>query len=317
MKVYFDSVNFESSTGPNSFAKRLAMQLSLMGVEIVDAHDNYDIALVTIEHSSRLDVTKPFVVRLDGIWFKPEEFHTRNTRIRDCYNHADAVVFQSEFDMKMVTKWFGIPRTVERNRIIRNGISLQRVDRIDDAIMRVRDEHEKVFVCSAAWHPQKRLSDNIALYRHIRKTDKNSCLIVLGGGDVKMDRDCVRDHIFYTGPQPQEKCLQVFAAADRMLHMAWLDHCPNSVLESLSQETAVICGDSGGTKEIVGKNGTILPDVEYNFELMDYDNPPKFKIDNDLIVNTSKLKLDLSDVSIEKCACKYFELFENVLQFSK
>lgn len=323
MKVYFDNVDFRSSSGPNSFVRRLAKQLSVMGVEIADS-DDYDVALVTIEPTSRLDVSKPFVQRLDGIWFKPEEFHTHNTRIKDCYDHATSVVFQSDFDATMIQRWFG---QRQYSYTVPNGIEIKRVTQFADAILKIRQEYETIFVCSASWHPQKRLDDNIRLYKQLRKQCPNSCLIVMGGGNVTMDPDSVKDRIFYTGPQPQEVCLQVFAAADWMIHLAWLDHCPNTVLESLSQETPVICGDSGGTHELIvnrgsillndrriSNNGIVLNDVKYNYELMDYDRPPSFPILDDLRLDLSKQKVDIDHLSIERCALRYKRILQSACQ---
>lgn len=311
MKIYFDNVDISGRTtsGPHSFAHRLAKQLFLLGVEVTSDPSEYDVALVTIEHTNRLNASRPTVQRIDGIWFAPNEFETRNVRIRECYGFADHVVFQSEFDKNMVTKWFGRPRD---SVVITNGIEIKRVDRFIDTIVSIRESHEKVFVCSANWHPQKRLRDNVRLYRSLRKSYPSSCLIVMGG-NFEMDRDCVRDEIFYTGPISQEYCLQVYAASDWMIHLAWLDHCPNVVCESLSQETPVICGDSGGTKEVLGrsgKNGIVLKDVPYNFELAYYDNPPQFPIPNEL--ELPKTIVDASHLSIVECTKKYIDVFEKV-----
>lgn len=304
-------MNLQSTTGPNSFVKRLADQLTKMGVEVVDESDGYDVALVTIEHTSRLDVTKPFVHRIDGLWFRPDDFYHRNNRIRDCYEHADAVIYQSYFDEKMVKKWFGEPRS---SSVIHNGIDTSvKALEFSDAVLRIRDSHEKVFVCSSTWHPQKRLSDNIELYRKLRSVHPSSCLIVLGGGQFEMDRMCVRDEIYYTGPQTQDFCRQTFAASDWMIHTAWLDHCPNVVLESLSQETPVICSSSGGTHEIVGSNGIVIEDAAYGFELMDYNRPPIFPIPDVKTFDLSKKQIDMSSIDIRLCAEKYLDVLESVL----
>ena len=81
MKIYFDGVNWNSLSGPNSFAHRLATELSAMGHTIADVSD-YDVALVFIEETGKLNPVKPKVQRLDGIWFKPSEFATKNERIK-------------------------------------------------------------------------------------------------------------------------------------------------------------------------------------------------------------------------------------------
>jgi glycosyltransferase involved in cell wall biosynthesis len=98
---------------------------------------------------------------------------------------------------------------------------------------------------------------------------------VLGSNPTKV----ADPHIFYAGSQPHEVCLEIFSASNWMLHTAWLDHCPNTVVEALSQGTPVICSEQGGTKELVQGYGIILKEnIEYNFELVDYDRPPILEI---------------------------------------
>lgn len=310
MKIYFDSVNWNSTSGPNSAVRRIAVQLAYMGHTIADASD-YDIALVTIQPTNLLDKSKPYVQRLDGIWSKPQEFATKNSEIRDCYAVADGVVFQSQFDMQMVSKWFGKPNT-KNHRVILNGIDIKRTDVNIKTLYDLRQTHETIFVCSSNWHPQKRLHDNIELYKHLRRScHTNSCLIVMGSNPDKYVADKT---IYYTGSQSEDVCLQVFATADWMIHLARTDHCPNVCVQALSQETPIICVDSGGTKEIVLDNGIVLKDVPYNLELEDYDNPPRVPdLDNVKLPDSKSIKIHNDHVNIVDCANSYKELFENVL----
>jgi hypothetical protein len=58
MKVYFDGVSFEAEhTGPNCFAKRLAIALGNLGVTVADP-DDYDVALVFIEPTAKRNMTQ-------------------------------------------------------------------------------------------------------------------------------------------------------------------------------------------------------------------------------------------------------------------
>jgi hypothetical protein len=101
MKVHFDGVNFNSLSGPNTFAGRLARGLFESGHEVTLSVAEADVSLVFIERSGA-PLAKKVVQRLDGVWFKPEEFHTKNSNIKALYGAADAVVFQSEFDRNFV-----------------------------------------------------------------------------------------------------------------------------------------------------------------------------------------------------------------------
>jgi glycosyltransferase involved in cell wall biosynthesis len=100
-----------------------------------------------------------------------------------------------------------------------------------------------------------------------------------------------------------------------MFHLAWLDHCPNTVVESLSVGTPVICSEDGGTSEIVGSYGLVLhEDTKYNYELKDYNSPPYINVSQ---VSLLPSKTDLGnppDLSIEKSASNYIRIFEELLK---
>ena len=96
------------------------------------------------------------------------------------------------------------------------------------------------------------------------------------------------------------------SAADAMIHLAWLDHCPNVVVEALSQDCPVICTDSGGTKEILGDGGYIVSESQkYNFELLDYDSPYDLDLSCLREVDVSRLEVDKSKIDLLKVADKY------------
>jgi glycosyltransferase involved in cell wall biosynthesis len=290
-----------SNSGPNSFAKRIAKGFIESGheVELYDGR-NSDVSLVFIEPSGR-PLAKKIIQRLDGIWFSPSEFENKNAKIKSLYQQADGVIWQSKFDEGMTTKWWGTPK---KGTVIRNGINAEQIKKFTiPSLEQIRQQYEMIFVCSANWHPQKRLLDNIALYKHIRNFYKSAALIVMGSNPIQV----ADPHIFYTGPQSHEVCLEVFSAANWMIHLAWLDHCPNTVVEALSQETPVICSEQGGTKELVKDYGIILKEnYEYNFELVDYNNPPRINLQqiNDKLPQKNELQKNY-DVSMSRCLHEY------------
>jgi glycosyltransferase involved in cell wall biosynthesis len=264
-------VNFGSRTGPNTFAHRLASELTNRGFEIVDDRD-YDTCLVFIEPSSRLIPGKRIIQRLDGIWFKPDEFETKNVMIKHVYDTSDHVIWQSNFDKMMTTRHWGD----RAGTVINNGISLSQ-GRKDPGMEELRKKYDVIFATSANWHRQKRLKETIELVQNFLNRGINGFLIVMGSNP-----DHVLNHprIGYTGSLPHETCLSIYRNSDWLIHLGWLDHCPNVVVEALSVGCPVICTDSGGTKEIVKNSGLIIPEsLKYDFELLDYDQPPGLSLD--------------------------------------
>jgi len=277
------------------------------GHEVVETHQTADISLVFIEPTGR-KLSEKVVQRLDGIWFKPSEFKTKNTNIKKCYDNANAIVWQSEFDKTFVTKMFG----QKDGAVIRNGVHQEKCQKFTiGALEQIRNAYKLVFCCSANWHPQKRLNDNINLFKHIRQNiEPSSALIVLGSNPTFVaDKD-----IFFAGSQPHDVCNEVYSASNWMIHLAYLDHCPNVVCEALNQSTPVICSSDGGTKELVKDFGIIIKEqTDFQYELFDYDNPPEIDI-KQLTTLPNKNSLGAHEnIDIHYCAQQYIDLFKKVL----
>ncbi len=300
MRLHFSNVNFSSRTGPNTFGTRLADCLARRGHEIVDHNKDYDIFLCFIEPTTRPRPGSKFIQRLDGIWFKPENYISHNQGIKQAYYYSDHVIWQSEFDKNMIENFWG----PKKGTIIHNGISLNSIA-ISPEIKSIREKYQRVFTCSANWHRQKRLKENIQLFQKIA-SDKDVLLVLGSNWDYVTDDK----RIVYLGNQPHNTCLQLYAISDWFIHLAWLDHCPNVVVEALSQNCPVICTDSGGTHEIVRNNGLIVKETQkYQFQLCDYDNPPCLDIN---VILNDKISVDPHYLDIELVADKY----EKVFQFS-
>lgn len=314
MKIHFDNVQ-RQGTGPGTFAHRLAKRLFERGHEVQFQCDRADVSLVFIEPSGA-PLSRNVVQRLDGIWFKPDEYEAKNRGIKALYDVASAVVFQSQFDKDMVEHWWGSNDERQRpHAVIGNGVEMQILKELTiPALLQIREQYDRVFVCSSNWHPQKRLGDNVRLFERLRSIYPKSCLIILGDRPDVMVAD---PHVFYTGPVGQDVYMQVYAAADWMLHLAWADHCPNVVVEALSQGTPVVCSETGGTKELIGHGayGMVLKEKEpYKFQLCDYDRPPVIDV-SQVTFLPSRHELDyagIPSIDINDVAEQYVRLFQRL-----
>jgi len=316
MKVHLDSVNLLAASGPNTFAYRLSKALLELGHDVIfgDGTDA-DVSLVFIQPTIGAKLAKRIVQRLDGLWSKPSEFHTKNKPLKSLYNVADAVVWQSEFDRKMTLRWWGDKK---KGVVIHNGINLDPIKELTlPALVDMRQMYQQMYVSSSHWHPQKRLDANIRLFHRLREKNQSSCLIICGRNPYKMQP---HPHIFYTGVVPQEVYLQIYSAANYMLHLAWADHCPNVVVEALSQGTPVVCSEVGGTRELIrnvtgNDYGVVLKEqTPYNFELVDYDDPPDIDVTqvDDLPPRDRLGEFYTGNIDIKQVAKKYVKLFESI-----
>ena len=106
--------------------------------------------------------------------------------------------------------------------------------------------------------------------------------------------------------------------SDFMIHLAWLDHCPNVVVEALMSSCPVICTNSGGTKELVKNNGIILDDSIWDWEPHNLYDPPK--LDMNKCVERFKGQSNISsfdrtdDLHIDIIADKYLDFFKRVME---
>ena len=57
--------------------------------------------------------------------------------------------------------------------------------------------------------------------------------------------------------------------------MAWLDHCPNVVVDARAAGCKIVCSSAGGTREIAGADAIIVEEDEWNFEPVKLYEPPK------------------------------------------
>lgn len=311
MHVHFDNCDLSSRTGPNSFAQRLAKQLMLDGhIVTFDEGTRADVSLVFIESSGH-PLARKIVQRLDGIWSKPAEIDSKNARIKELFHRADGIVFQSKFDAEHITAQWGHPAKTGLFRIIHNGIELSPVDSAVP-LHPLFDDYETVFVCSANWHRSKRLKENTEIFLRLREHHPNSCLIVLGSNP---DHTIAHRDVFYAGSLDHEACLQVFARSDWMIHAAFWEHSPNTVVEALSQGCAVVCSDFGGTKELVGGFGVCVPEAHHldASKACDYDDPPALDTGNVRPLPDKATLGDHADIDIRVVSKRYVELFERVL----
>lgn len=303
MNVSFLNFNPNSSSGPNTFGTRLATELVKQGHQVFLRPT--DINLIFIETDQELPKNSRNILRLDGIWTKKDQIEVNNRNIKRLYGEVDAVVWQSEYDKFVTTSLWGAPKS---GYVIHNGIDAQRPE-ISKELLDFKTTSDNIFVCSSNWHKQKRLKEIIDFF-YLNRTG-NSKLLVLGSNPDYVVQD---KNIHYLGSLPHSACLQLYAISDWMIHLSWRDHCPNVVVEALSQNCPVICTSSGGTKELVKNNGIILNDTEDdNVDplIFDYDSPPMLSLQK---IKLERPTIDLSLIpTIQKSYNEYMKIFMDIV----
>ncbi|MDB4337430.1 glycosyltransferase [bacterium] len=302
MNIYLDNVNFSSSSGPNSFGKKLAKNLISRGHEL-NCNDPNDIdVILTFIMTSLNTKFRPMVQRLDGIYFNSaQDYQSLNSPIRMTYEMSSAVIYQSDFNKKLTEHYFG---KHSNPHVIRNGTNFDEISKILPLKHRVIDKFEEVWSCASSWRPHKRLSENIRYF--LENASENTCLIIAGDNpDIKIEHP----RIFYVGPLDWMTLISMYKRSKKFLHLAWLDHCPNVVVDAKASGCEIVCSSAGGTIEIAGKNATIIEEDEWDFSPIRLYSPPALDFSRSINDNIFD-----SDLNIDTVASHYLDVLNEVIK---
>lgn len=302
MNILLENVNLNSNSGPNYFAQKLVKYLNMKGVTFSNKMTP-DIYLAFIESTKNTSLNAPLVQRLDGIYFNANfNCEMMNSNIKKTYEKANGVIFQTKFNKDLIFNWFG---EHPNYTIINNGYDKLKLNTFQkNKELEIKfSKYDTVWSCAASWHPYKRLKDNINYF--IENAGPNDCLIVAGSNP-----DYVVEHnnIFYLGNLNIDDLLTVYSLSTYFIHLAYLDHCPNVVIDAAALGCHVICSSSGGTSEIAGTNCTVLEEEPWDFSFIEKKEPPKLDY-NKKLVDFFQLPL----YNMTKVSKQYYNFLQKVI----
>ncbi len=278
MNIFLDNVDLKSRSGPNHFAKKLKKYMERQGDTFTHA-EVFDAQISFIQISNQMAMA-PVFQRLDGIYFNSEQdFERMNGPIRESYAKSSGVIFQSEFNKELTFKYFG---EHVNYKVIHNGADLEYIETVGPLETSAIDDYEKVWCCASSWRPHKRLNENIRYF--LEHSSEKDCLVV--AGDVR--EKTPHSRIYYTGDLDIMTLTSLYKRSDYFLHLAYLDHCPNVVVDAAACGCHIVCSSSGGTKE-VAQNATVIEEEEWDFKPTLLYKPPEMdftkKKSNDIMTN--------------------------------
>lgn len=294
MKICFENVNFTSNSGPNNFAGKLRHELQKNGHTVTDA--DADVQLSFIESFNSF---KNKILRLDGIYFNTEQdWENQNSNIKKSYKESAGIVVQSYFNLKLVSKYFGNRSNV---KIIHNGTCLDIIKSIPSATVKM-EKPGKVWLTASSWRPHKRLNENIRLFHEF--SEENDMLLVAGANcDSSIDSDRVK----YIGNLQWNNLISVMKLADNFIHTAWLDHCPNVVVDAKAAGCKLYCTNAGGTSELASEDDVVIIEDEWDFKPCKLYQPPELDFSNYRNGDYS------GDYGIKVCHDKYLDFFSEII----
>jgi len=273
-----------AKTGKQKFLNRLADEFPNHGVEVVtDPDKNHDVYLAA--KYFKWKTKKPKVLRMNGCYHDLDKpYKKMNEELAVQCRKADGIIYQSQFCLDMHRKYVGTYKNVT---VIFNGAPLNRP--CD------RTRFPGYVSAVARWRPHKRRAP-IEVSAALADT-------YLWVGDGSPDR--VVDGRFF--------------ASYSSIHLAWIDWCPNSVVEALTIGCPVITNNVGGTQELIKEGcGKILEiDEPYDMKPVHLYKPPA--IDHKIVadaIKESKVWPRVTNnwhVDIRNIAAQYKEFLYSVM----
>jgi hypothetical protein len=81
--------------------------------------------------------------------------------------------------------------------------------------------------------------------------------------------------VFLAGNLDQATLTALYRRSSRLIHLAWLDHCPNVVVDARSAGCRIVCSSSGGTEEVAGLDAIVVEEDDWDLSPLDLYSPPR------------------------------------------
>lgn len=288
MRILLDNVNINANNGPNSFGRQLTSGLTALGHDVMNTFDLMHMKHGTPQMSSvgRPDAqvsfienlikipNVPLIQRLDGIYYNSDsrygDWWIQNAKIKDTYDIASGVIFQTSFSRRLVETFFGTKSDVETVEI-HNGVDMSAIVSIHvDADSRW-DSYDEIWMCASNWRPHKRLIENIRYFEE--HAPKSACLLIAGTVDAVSHSTSNR--IFYLGDISWSRLISLYKRASHFVHLAYHDNCANVVIDARACGCQIVCASCSGTPTIAGPDATVIDEPDWNPGLIELYKPPR------------------------------------------
>lgn len=317
MNIFTHNFNPRSNSGPNKFTRTLFSNLINNKKIWLTDQSSCDIEFCVIQQQTTIE--KPMVLRLDGIYFNSEQdFNQQNKPIRFAYENSAAVIFQSSFNKKLTEHWFGEHKN---GRVIHNAADNEIINHpiVIEGYKNIKwpwEEEKEVWSCAASWRPHKRLLQNILYF--LDHAPDNSVFAIAGniGMDEAKQYLNMSDRIYILGELSYQNLLSLYHRSSTFVHLAYLDHCPNVVIDAQAAGCKIICSSTGGTHEVVD-NGVMILEDEWDLKPCALYKPPNMDFSKIKEISAHRdfkdSKTNKKVSRFVKCVNSYYDLFKEVI----
>jgi glycosyltransferase involved in cell wall biosynthesis len=319
MKVYIPTGKNPRS-GKGSFCNLLFDAMQAEGFDVCSkANPKCRVALHVGKVKKRKKIPGIPIVRLDGVWYNLKQpYKLMNRRISRSISSGQGFVFQSKYAKKLCKTFLSMPN--HPTAIIPNGAPLTDLSSLQDP----PEDRSKIFLAFARWRPHKRLKDTIESFLLADIPDSRLCVFgnmhMSGMSKAKLRSYRANSRLRFFGFKPRDEIFRYLKVARAVVHLCWLDCCPNSVVEAICAGKTVISNNVGGTPEIVEPSGGIVCkiDTPFRYKPLKLYNPPKIK--RGVVANAmtdaanNERTISAKHLDIREIARRYQEFFRRIVQ---
>ncbi len=254
MRISF-SIPLKPISGKHKFAMRLAVAFKAKGIRVTSKKPHINLVFLKGVRKGSKNI-----FRLDGVWMNSEMgYRKKNKKLRRLIEECDGLIYQNDFCKQASDAFLG---KFQHHAVISNGAPLDKGGNIY--------KHTRPYLLTfCRWRPHKRLKDTVKGFLRSGLSDRYD-LLVLGE-----DPDYVKSHpaVIYKGKVLAELPSYI-RGCEFVIHLAYIDWCPNSVVEALVCGKNVLHASTGGTKYVVRKNGIRIQDKPWDFSPNKLYKPP-------------------------------------------
>ena len=300
MKFYINENLEDKTSGKLKFLSILSLVLQDLGLK--SNKNDPDVLLHIGRNYNSYKNKSKLICRLDGLNINTDyDYKKSNAKIFKGIKSSDAIIYQNEFCGKAYELYFPQLKKYKNIHILNGNY--------------IREDKNKDgnFIANVKWRPHKRAKETALAFVDACKKGLDKKLFITG---LVEKYDIVKHpNVIYTGWIQDFELKGMLYRCSHGLHFAWLDWCPNSVVEYICNGMSVVCSSSGGTHFIVKENGISINDELWDFKPHKLYDPPKLNIDlaSSAILKVQNIKMTNNDhVNIYNIAKQYIAFFEEV-----
>ena len=310
MKIFISDKKL--SGGPSVFKQLLINSIKKKGYYLAsDISEKVDIELGFISFKSKN--AKKRILRLDGVYYQSNQV-SMNLEIKESIKKADAIIYQSEFSKSMVKNM--VLDTNVPDCVIYNGTDLSKIK----TVIPFKKYAKTQFVMCADWRNTKRpISTVRGFCKWIKDNKIKDAKLVIIGDFSKYKNEIssqYKNNIILLGNVKNSEIFSILKSSDFMLHLCFIDSCPNSVVEGISCGLPVLCTNLGGTREIVGDYGHVINCDSFNFypieKVLDNISPDIVASGINNLCSKNYNNINIKNLDINTVVDKYIKFMESL-----